>query len=45
MKENNIFEFIFIYFNVLEIVESRDILLCDKDLEMKFMDSIKLVSR
>lgn len=45
MKENNIFEFVFICFNVLEIVESRDILLCDKDLEMKFKDSIKLVSK
>lgn len=41
MKENNVFEFVIICFNVLEIVESRDILLCDKDLEMKFMDSIK----
>lgn len=45
MKENNIFEFIFICFDVLEIVESRGILLCDKDLEMKFKESIKLVSK
>lgn len=45
MKENIIFEFVFICFNVLEIVVSRDILLCDNDLEMKFMDSIKLVNR
>lgn len=45
MKENNIFEFVFICFNVLEIFESRNILLCDKDLEMKFKDSLKLVSK
>lgn len=31
--------------NVLETVESRDTLSCDKDSEMKSMDSIKLASR
>lgn len=45
VKENNTSESAPTCSNVLETVESRDTLSCDKDSEMKSMDSIKPASR